>query len=169
MKIAVDNLQPSGMQFLFLGDAMKWATIFLLSLAACGETVQEREFDKTAKMLGVTDNASEVDFEIPNAPLKCIFATRAYCVGAECRQLEAKPPPMYVIIDKPSMTYKRCGPKPGDCQSYEIDNISPGPGYQNVVSAAHGFLFKFGPTGSFTDIVTQGPQTFISDGKCERI
>lgn len=141
-----------------------------LTLSACGQTAREHELDKTAEMLGITEDGVErADFEIPDTPLKCVFKTRAYCVGAECRPLELKTPAMYVVIDKPNMNYSRCGPKEGDCQSYKIGGISDGLGYQNVVSAEHGFLFKFGPSGSFTDIVTQGPQTYISDGKCERL
>ena len=76
---------------------------------------------------------------------------------------------MYVEIDRMANTYKRCGPKPGDCGIHEITSIQQSGEYTNVIVGSGGTLFKYGSSGRFTDIATQAPQTFVSGGKCEPI
>jgi hypothetical protein len=120
-----------------------------------------------AEKLGVHDDKAPAFMSgIPSTPIKCTFEGRSSCIGADCRNLRVTAPPMYVEIDRVAGTYRRCGPKPGDCESHPITYLSQATGYQNVVIGEGGTLFKLGPTGRFTDIATLGPQVFVSEGKC---
>lgn len=144
---------------------MKRVALALLLLAGCGQTQQEKDASALAEK--VTGQESEGSFAsgLPDQPLRCDFTTRAYCIGAECRALPDSK--MYIEISKPEMTYKRCGPKAGDCGTYRIEFLGQPYGYQNIVIEGGGTIFKLGPRGQFTDIATQGPQTFVSEGECK--
>lgn len=148
---------------------MKPTNVILLGLAlsSCGQTQQEADTTAMAQQTGRHDNASIAAGEgIPDALIRCEFEQRSYCIGGDCRKLQPKGAPMYVEIDKAAMAYRRCGPTPGDCDEHKITALGYATGYQNAVLADNGVLFKYGPGGRFTDLATQGPQTFVSDGKC---
>lgn len=136
-------------------------------LAACGPTQQEADTLAMAEQMSIDGYASGKSADgVPDGLIRCEFEQRSYCIGGDCRKLQPKGAPMYVEIDKQAMAYRRCGPAVGDCDEFKISAFGYAAGYQNAVLADNGVLFKYGPGGHFTDIATQGPQTFVSDGKC---
>lgn len=139
-------------------------------LAACGPAQQEADTLAMAEQMSIDGYASGKSADgIPDAVIRCEFEQRSYCIGGDCRKMQPKGAPMYVEIDKQAMAYRRCGPTPGDCDEFKISAFGYAAGYQNAVLADNGVLFKYGPGGHYTDIATQGPQTFISDGKCATV
>jgi hypothetical protein len=155
---------------------MRWGIFLALSaaVAGCGKSQQDKDTIALAEKMGVFDKEERPFTDgLPERPIRCSFEKRAYCIGAECRnlpssrELAAAGKAMYVEIDKAAMTYKRCGPKIGDCTPAEINFIGPPFGFQSLSAAGGTVLFKYQGNGRFVDIATQGPETFVSEGKCK--
>lgn len=143
------------------------ALAILALLTACGPSAGERDQASLLDEMGFNDAEKEYGAPIPETLLKCEFKTRSYCISGECRTIEAEAEaPMYVEIDVKAKSYKRCGPKPGDCDAHPITAMATSGDYTNLTVGAGGTMFRHGPGGRFIDIATQAPQTFVSGGKC---
>ena len=146
------------------------ALLLALALGACDPAQQEADTIAMAEQMGLNGDAPKTVADgIPDTVIRCEFEQRSYCIGGDCRDMQPTGAPMYVEIDKQAMAYRRCGPTPRDCEEFKISAFGYAAGYQNAVLADNGVLFKYGPGGRFTDIATQGPQTFVSAGKCVAI